>query len=110
MNNRFDHFGLPELQKYLRERGVTVTGYNKAVLKEIAIAVDKLQLPEDPDFSKDSVEECIQQKLLKAGLKDVKPLDLDGYTSDFTYIPEFGLIDIFNYLIFTKADLDGKKL
>ncbi|ESP03284.1 hypothetical protein LOTGIDRAFT_171630 [Lottia gigantea] len=108
--HRFYNFRIPELQKYLRDRGVTVTGYNKEVLREIAIAVDKLRLPVDPDFSRESVEVCIEKKLLKAGLTGVNPFELDGYTKDFSCIPEFGLIDIFNYLIFAKADLDGKKL
>ena len=52
----------------------------------------------------------IKEKLKKVGLPDSNPLELDGYTSDFTYIPEFGLIDIFNYLIFNKTEHDGKKL
>ena len=49
-------------------------------------------------------------KLKKAGLPDTDPLKLDGYTSDFTHIPDFGLIDVFNYLIFNKSYYDGKKL
>jgi hypothetical protein len=101
---------LPELQVYLRARGVTVSGYNKRTLREIAISVKQLNLPVDPDFRGDSVYNDIQSKLKKAGLPDADPLKMDGYTSDFTHIPDFGLIDVFNYLIFSKCDYDGKKL
>ena len=100
---------LPELQAYLRARGVTVSGYNKATLREIAIAVEQLNLPVDPDFRQDSIYNDILCKLKKAGLPDTYPLKLDGYTSDFTHIPDFGLIDVLNYVIFNKSDYDGKK-
>jgi len=46
---------LPELQKYMRARGVTVSGDNKAVLKEIVVAVERSTLPVDPDHQNDSV-------------------------------------------------------
>lgn len=110
MTNYFDSYRVPDLQKYLRSRGVSVTGYNKPILKEIAIAVQKLELPEDPDFLRDSVQDCVIKKLILAGLQNHKPLEHPGYTSDFTNIPQFGLIDIFNYLIFNRSDYDGKKL
>ena len=110
MSHGFDSYRIPDLQKYLRNRGVTVTGYNKGILKELAIAVQKLQLPEDPDYLGDSVQDCVDKKLSRAGLTQCKPLEISGYTSDFTNIPEFGLIDIFNYLIFNRSDYDGKKL
>ena len=110
MTNYFDSYRVPDLQKYLRSRGVSVTGYNKPILKEIAIAVQKLELPEDPDFLRDSVQDCVIKKLTLAGLQNFKPLEHPGYTSDFTNIPEFGLIDIFNYLIFNRSEYDGKKL
>ena len=101
---------LPELQDYLRARGVTVSGYNKHTLREIAIAVKQLDLPVDPDFRRDSVYNDIQSKLKKAGLSNENPLNIDGYTSDLSHIPDFGLIDVFNYLIFNKSDYDGRKL
>ena len=109
MSDNISGLRLPELQKYLKARGVTITGYNKAALKEIALAVERLNLPVDPDYQQDSVLSDIKGKLRKAGLPDKNPLEIEGYTTDFMYIPEFGLIDVFNYLIF-KSDYDGKKL
>lgn len=101
---------LPELREYLRARGVTITGYNKAALQEIALSVYALNLPVDPDYQQDSVLRDIKVKLKRARLPDKNPLELAGYTADFTDIPLFGLIDVFNYMIFNKSDYDGKKL
>ena len=45
-----------ELKKYLQERGVSVSGYLKTSLVEIADAVERMVLPVDPNFeSKGSV-------------------------------------------------------
>lgn len=53
---------------------------------------------------------CLKKKLSRVGLPDCKPLLIDGYSSDFANIPKFGLIDIFNYMIFSRTEYDGKKL
>ena len=37
-SDSIDGFNVPELQKYLKDRGVIYSGHNKAVLKEIATA------------------------------------------------------------------------
>ena len=52
---------MAELKNYLRERGVTVIGYLKPALVEIAIAVEKI--PIDPNFEK---EDCaaVNDKIL----------------------------------------------
>ena len=42
-----------ELKRYLQERGVSVRGYLKTLLVEIASAVDRMFLPVDPNFEKD---------------------------------------------------------
>ena len=41
------------LKKYLRELGVSVRGYLKTSLVEIASAVERMLLPVDPNFVKD---------------------------------------------------------
>ena len=104
MTHNFDNYRVPDLQKYLRNRGVSVTGYNKGILKEIAVAVERLQLPEDPDYLRDSVQNCVAKKLSRAGLSQCNPMEISGYSTDFSDTPEFGLIDIFNYLIFNRSD------
>ena len=110
MTHQFDSYCVPDLQKYLRNRGVTVTGYNKSLLKELAVAVQVLQLPEDPDLLQESIQDCVSKKLARVGLPGCKPFELDGFTKDFSDIPDFGLIDIFNYLIFSHSEYDEKKL
>ena len=42
-----------ELKKYLQERRVSVSGYFKASLVELASAVERILLPVDPNFEKD---------------------------------------------------------
>ena len=43
-----------ELKKYLQERGgVSVSGYLKTLLVEIASVVERMFLPVDPNFEKD---------------------------------------------------------
>ena len=49
-NGKFSKYTVPKLKEYLQERGVTVTGYRRALLVELANAVDRIQLPVDPDF------------------------------------------------------------
>ena len=110
MTINFESYRVPDLQRYLRNHGETLSGYNKNILKELAIAVERLQLPEDPDYLKDSVHGCVAKKLFRVGLSDCNPLEIEGYTNNFADIPEFGLIDIFNYMIFSKADFDCRKL
>ncbi|KAJ8304736.1 hypothetical protein KUTeg_018319 [Tegillarca granosa] len=106
MASIFDSNQVPDLQKYLRDRGVTVAGYNNHSLKTLAEAVNKLQLSDDPDLCKN---DSIETKLSEIGLsKNCNPLTVSGYTKDFTDIPDFWLIDIFNYLIFKNADYDRK--
>ena len=44
----FSSMNVAELKKYLQERGVSVSGYLKASLVEIACAVQRMVLPIDP--------------------------------------------------------------
>lgn len=69
----FDSYRVPDLQKYPRNRDVTVTGYNKDILREIAIAVHMLRLPEDSDYCLDSIKDCVAKKLACTGLPDCTP-------------------------------------
>ena len=49
----FNAMNVAELKKYLQERGVSVSGYLKTSLVEIASAVERMVLPVDPNFEKD---------------------------------------------------------
>ena len=53
-NSDFNAMNVAELKKYLQERGgVSVRGYLKTLLVEIASAVERMFLPVDPNFEKD---------------------------------------------------------
>ncbi|XP_046583940.1 uncharacterized protein LOC124291076 [Haliotis rubra] len=101
---------VPELKDYLKKYGITTTGNRKDVLIALANAVVKLELEPDPDFQHD----CRPETFMKQCLTDLH-CDFDDpfaltYTSDFSLIPDFGLYDIFNYLLFHRSDYDRRKL
>lgn len=70
MSVNINSLRLPELRENLKARGVTITGYNKAALKDIALSVNAFNLPVDPDYQQDSVLHDIKGKLKRAGLPD----------------------------------------
>ena len=49
----FKAMNVAELKKYLQDGGVSVSGYLKPSLVEIASAVERMVLPVDPNFEKD---------------------------------------------------------
>ena len=52
-NSDFKAMNAAELKKYLQDCGVSVSGYLKPSLEEIAIAVERMVLPIDPNSEKD---------------------------------------------------------
>ena len=101
-----------ELKKYLQIRGVTVNGYLKLALLEIAQAVEKMMLPVEPPVMNIQMKEARKIPLLLIVLSmSAKSLSNLSYNvvNDFTELPPFGLYDIFNYLVYysTKYDRQG---
>ena len=100
-----------ELKKYLQIRGVTVNGYLKLALLEIAQAVEKMMLPVEPTMNIQMKEARKIPLLLIVLSMSVKSLSNLSYNvvNHFTDLPPFGLYDIFNYLIYysTKYDKQG---
>ena len=107
--DKFNKYNVTQLKHYLQERGVTVSGYRKSLLVELAVAVDRCQLPVDPDFQKIDAHRTLADKLKQLGITD-SPWLLSGFSSDLSNIPDFGLYDIFNYLLCSRADYDRRKL
>ena len=70
------------------------------------MAVEKLQLPEDSDYLRDSVQNCVAISFLLPGYQSATLWKSVGILQ---ILPTFGLIDIFNYLIFNRSDYDGEK-
>ena len=85
----FEKLSVKELQDFLRKRGVSTTGYTKPKLVKLAAAVADLNPSVNPDLAGPSHS-------------------IVG--SNFEEIPDFGLYDIFNYLVCNRADYDRKKL
>ena len=85
---KFNLMNASAIKKYLQERGVTVNGYLKPTLVEIASAVEKMMLSVDPNFETDNNENNIQRRLIVMKTKN-----------NFIDSRPFGLYDIFNHLI-----------
>lgn len=66
-----------------------------------------MDLPTNPDFENESLEECLLRCLtLPAGEKILDPYQMALLSNDFFQLPPFGLMDIFNHLILSKTDYD----
>ena len=103
----FNAMNVAELKKYLQERGVSVTGYLKTSLVEIASAVERMGLPVDPNFEKDKTNDV--DKLIIRDMLIPNPFSLKTM-NNFNSSPPFGLYDIFNYLIYHSTDYDKQGL
>ena len=92
-----------ELKKYLQERGVSVSGYLKTLLVEIASAVEKMVVPVDPNFEKDQTTDA--EKLIIYEMLIPNPFSLKTLNNFNSSLP-FGLYDIFNDLIYHSTDYE----
>ena len=100
----FSQWTVKELTDYLRKRGVTTSGYNKQKLVQLATAVADIALPQDPDLASFDSARSLREKLERAGCSFDDPMKITGYTENFESIPDFGLYDIFTYLIVNSFD------
>ena len=70
-----------------------------------------MDIPTDPDFENESIDECLSRRLtLPAGQKILGPFQMASLSNDFSQLPPFGLMDMFNHLIMSKTDYDKSKL
>ncbi|CAC5410112.1 unnamed protein product [Mytilus coruscus] len=82
---RFNAFKVPQMQEYLKERGISVTYINKPNLVKLCEAVDELNLPLDPDMRKNESVTSINQNLEQLyGFCD--PFSLDGADGAFKHV------------------------
>lgn len=98
---------MAELKKYLQDRGVSVSGYLKPSLVEIASAVERMGLPFDPNFEKDKANDAVTLIIHDMVIPD--PFSLKT-VNNFNSSPPFGLFDIFNHLIYHSTDYDKQGL
>jgi len=110
-NLDFDKMDVKEIKGFISARGVQASTYRKPELIQLAKAVASMNLPTDPDFENDSIEKCLLRRLtLPAGQKLSDPFQMTSLSNDFSQLPPFGLMDIFNHLIMSKADYDKRML
>ena len=90
-------------KKYLQEHCVSVSGYLKTLLKEIAqSAVERKVLPVDPNFEKDQTTDA--DKLIIHDMLIPNPFSLKT-VDNFNSLPPFGLYNILNTsLIYHSID------
>ena len=94
------------MKQYLKARGVSVTGYLKPALVEIAKSVEKMLIPV-LDYAKSKEE----NKLIIHGVEIEDPLSsAHEYVNDFNASLPFGLFDIFNHLIYSSTEYDKQGL
>ena len=62
-NTDFKAISVAAIKKYLPERGVSVNGYLKSGLVEIAVAVEKMMLPVEPNFEMVNDAHTTKQRL-----------------------------------------------
>ena len=105
--NDFKAMNVAELKKYLQERGVSVSGYLKSSLVEIASAVEKMVLPVDPNFEKDQTNDA--DNLIIHDMQIPNPFSLKT-VNNFNSSPPFGLYDIFNHLVYYSTEYDKQGL
>ncbi|XP_074629434.1 uncharacterized protein LOC141887030 [Acropora palmata] len=103
----FKAMNVAELKKYLQDRGVSVSGYLKPSLVEIASAVERMVLPVDPNFEKDQTNAA--GTLIIHDMLIPDPFSLKT-VNNFSSSPPFGLFDIFNHLIYHSTDYDKQGL
>ncbi|KXJ26833.1 uncharacterized protein LOC110239144 [Exaiptasia diaphana] len=96
-----------QLKKYLQDRGVSVSGYLKTSLVEIASSVEKMNLPIDPNFEK--VELTSTSGIILNDMHIPDPFTIK-VENNFINSPPFGLYDIFNHFIYHSTEYDKQGL
>ena len=105
----FTKMTVTEIKKFLVDRGVTVNGYNKAALAEIASAVQKMKLPCIHNLH-DKVSKENEDELFIDDMQISNPFKMNNLVNDFIDSPPFGLYDIFNFLICHSTSYDKQGL
>ena len=88
----------PQKLKYLQERGVSVSGYLKTSLVEIASTVERMVLPVDPDFEKDQTTDTDKLTIMTSLFPTIFP----EYREQLQLFAAVWVVrPFFNYFIFT---------
>jgi len=92
-----------DMKTILRRKGISVSASMSKEKLSLLCAASQ-NLGDDPDFQNCDTQEKLSQKLCSIGII-CDPLSLKYSTTfDISSLPPFGLFDIFNYLLLSKAD------
>lgn len=105
---RFSSMNVSSIKDYLKERGVSVNGYLKPALVNIAACVEKMMLSLDPNFDREN-EIDVRQRLIFHDMQIEDPFMITTQ-NNFIDLPSFGLYDIFNHLIYNSCDYNKQGL
>ena len=109
--SNFDQMDVKKIKAFTSAWGVQVSTYRKTELIHLAKAIAFMDLPTDPEFENESIDECLSRHLsLPVGQKILNPFQMASLTNDFSQLPPSGLMDIFNHQIMSKTDYDKSKL
>ena len=78
-DSNFDQMDVKNIKAFISARGVQVSTYCKTELIHRAKAIAFMDLPTDPDFENESIDECLSRRLkLPAGQKILDPFLPNG--------------------------------
>ena len=109
LENKFKAMKMPELKKFLQDRGITVNSYLKPGLVAIACAVEEMNLPLQCQTTEVEERVNMSHRLLINDMQLPDPFTMD-MINDFKQCPPFGLFDIFNHLIYHSTNYDKQGL
>ena len=98
MADNFDFQSVSDLQKYLKERGVSYGGKRKVELLRLCKAASTLGIQCDPDGLCDNREIVIQQKLTTPNSIFLKNPGLCEGSNDLSVLPYICLFDLYTFL------------
>ena len=98
---------LKKIYIYLQDCRISVSGYLKPSLVEIASAVERMVLLVDPNFEKD--QRNTAGALIIHNMFIPHPFSLHT-VNNFNFLPPFWLFDIFSHLNYHSTDYDKQGL
>ena len=87
-DSNFDQMDMKNIKAFISAWGVQVSTYNKTKLIHLAKAIVFMDLPTNPDFENESIDECLSRRLTNpAGQKLMDPFKMALLSNDFSQLP-----------------------
>ena len=102
LEKKFTSMKMPELKRFLQDRGVSVNSQLKPGLVAIACAVESMKLPLKNRVTVEEEEQNLTRRLFIRDYQLADPFTIK-VENDFRSSPPFGLFGIFNHLIYHAA-------